>query len=70
MKFAAGLTVTGILSFIILEALKIIMVPVTTWVLGLLVLAIKFVLIVAVLGLVVGVGVFLYKRQKKMMAEV
>ena len=37
MKFAAGLTVTGILSFIILEALKIIMVPVTTWVLGLLV---------------------------------
>ena len=70
MKFAAGLTVTGILSFIILEALKIIMVPVTTWVLGLLVLAIKLVLVVAVLGLVIGVGVFLYKRQQKMMAEV
>jgi hypothetical protein len=70
MKFAAGLTVTGILSFIILEALKIIMVPVTTWVLGLLVLAIKFVLIVVVLGLVIGVGVYLYKRQQKMMAEV
>ena len=70
MKFAAGLTVTGILSFIILEALKIIMVPVTTWVLGLLVLAIKLVLVVMVLGLVIGVGVFLYKRQQKMMAEV
>jgi hypothetical protein len=70
MKFAAGLTITGILTFIVLEALKIIMVPVTTWVLGLLVLAIKLAMVVLVLGLVIGVGVFLYRRQKKMMAEV
>jgi Flp pilus assembly protein TadB len=70
MKFAAGLTITGILSFLVLEALKIIMVPVTTWVLGLLVLAVKLVLIVLVVGLVIGVGIFLYKRQQKMMEEV
>jgi hypothetical protein len=70
MKFAAGLTVTGILGFILLEALKIIMVPVTTWVLGLLVLAIKIALGLLVAGIVLGVGVWLYQRQKKMMAEV
>lgn len=73
MKFAAGLTVSGILGFIILEALKIIMVPVTTWVLGLLVLAVKIALGLIVVGMVLvvlGVGVWLYRRQKKMMAEV
>ena len=70
MKFAAGLTVTGILGFILLEALKIIMVPVTTWVLGLLVLAIKIAVGLLVVGIVLGVVVWLYRRQKKMMAEV
>jgi hypothetical protein len=70
MKFAAGLTVSGILGFIILEALKIIMVPVTTWVLGLLVLAVKIALGLIVVGIVLGVGVWLYRRQQQMMAEV
>jgi hypothetical protein len=70
MRFAAGLTVTGILGFILLEALKIIMVPVTTWVLGLLLLAVKIALILIVVGVVAAVGIYLYRRQKKMMAEV
>ena len=52
MKFAAGLTVTGILGFLLLEALKIIMVPVTAWVMGLLVVALK----IALIGLVLMVG--------------
>ncbi len=73
MRFAAGLTVTGILGFLLLEALKIIMVPVTAWVLGLLAVALKVLLIVLVVfavGIAIGVGVFFYKRQQKAAAEV
>ena len=72
MRFAAGLTVTGILGFLLLEALKIVMVPVTGWILGLLVIVIKIVLIglaLMVLAGVVGVGIFLYKRLQKKPAE-
>ncbi len=69
MKFAAGLTVTGILGFLLLEALKIIMVPVTAWVMGLLAIALKIVLIGLVLVVVIGVGIFLYSRQQKAAAE-
>jgi hypothetical protein len=65
MKFAAGLTVTGILGFLLLEALKIIMVPVTAWVMGLLAIALKIALIALVLVVVIGVGIFLYSRQQK-----
>jgi len=73
MRFAAGLTVTGILGFLLLEALKIIMVPVTAWVMGLLVVAVKIllgVLIVFALGMAIGVGVFFYNRHQKAAAEV
>ena len=70
MKFAAGLTVTGILGFLLLEALKIIMVPVTAWLMGLLVIALKIALIGLVLVVVIGVGIFLYRRQQKAAAEV
>ena len=69
MKFAAGLTVTGILGFLLLEALKIIMVPVTAWVMGLLVIVLKIALVGLVLVVVTGVGVFLYRRQQKAEAE-
>ena len=69
MKFAAGLTVTGILSFLLLEALKIVMVPVTAWVLAMLAVVLKVNLIGLVLLVVIGVGVFFYKRQQKVAAE-
>ena len=32
MRFAGGVTVAGIIGFIIVEALKILMVPITAWV--------------------------------------
>ncbi len=77
MRFAAGLTITGILGFLLLEALKIIMVPVTAWVMGLLAIALKMVLfalfiliVVLVGGIAIGVGVFFYKRHQKAAAEV
>jgi len=72
MRFAAGLTVTGIVGFLLLEALKILMVPVTAWVMGLLAVALKVVLVVLALllaGIVVGVGVFFYRRSQKAAAE-
>jgi len=73
MKFAAGLTVSGIVGFLLLEALKIIMVPVTAWVMGLLAVLLKFVLIglfLLFVGVVIGVGVFFYRRQQKASVEV
>jgi predicted RND superfamily exporter protein len=72
MKFAAGLTVTGILGFLLLEALKIIMVPVTAWVMGLLAIALKIVLIVLfvlAVGVAIAIGVFFYKRHQRTAAE-
>ena len=73
MKFAAGVTVTGILGLLLMEALKIVMVPVAGWVLGLLVILLKVLLIggvILVVGLLVAVGVFVYKRLKKSPLEV
>ena len=73
MKFAAGVTVTGIVGLLLMEALKIVMVPVAGWVLGLLVILLKVLLIgglILVVGLVVAVGVFVYKRLKKSPLEV
>jgi len=72
MRFAAGLTVSGIIGFIILEALKLLMPAVTVWVLGLLALALKIVLIG--LGLVValvaiGVAIFFFKRAMRSESE-
>ena len=73
MKFAAGLTVTGIVGLLLMEALKIIMVPVSAWLLSVLVVVVKFVLILlAILAAagVIGVGVWIYRRGKKASAEV
>ena len=72
MKFAAGLTVTGILSFLLLEALKLVMVPVTAWVIGFLALLIKIILIglgLVVAASVIGLAVFVYKRYERGRAE-
>ncbi len=77
MRFAAGLTVSGILGFLLLEALKIIMVPVTAWVIGLLAVLLKVVLVGllllvfgGVLAVGIAIGVFFYRRQQKAAAEV
>ena len=65
MRFAAGLTVTGIIGFILLEALKILMVPITAWIMGLLAMALKIVLVVLGLCAALGVGVFFLRRSQK-----
>ena len=73
MRFAAGLTVSGILGFLLLEALKIVMVPVTAWIMGLLAMALKVVLVVMgvlAVGIAVAVGMFVYKRFQRKSAEI
>jgi hypothetical protein len=65
MRFAAGLTASGIIGFLLLEALKILMVPITAWVMGLLALALKIVLIVLGSAAALGVGFFLYRRSQR-----
>lgn len=71
-KFAAGLTVSGILGFLLLEALKVVMVPVAGWVMGLLVIVVKVVLVALVIlaaAAVIGAGVWIYKRGQKASVE-
>jgi hypothetical protein len=70
MRFAAGLTASGIIGFLLLEALKILMVPITAWVMGLLALALKILLISLGAVAAVGVGVFVYRRSRSAGSEV
>lgn len=69
MRFAAGLTLTGLLGFLLLEALKIIMVPVMAWIMGLLAMALKVVLVVMALGAAALVIFLLYRWQKRTAPE-
>ena len=69
MRLAAGLTATGIIGFLLLEALKILMVPITAWVMGLLLVALKVLLITLGLAAALGVGLFVYRRSRKARAE-
>jgi hypothetical protein len=69
MRFAAGLTASGIIGFLLLEALKILMVPITAWVMGLLAVALKLLLITLGVGAALGVGFFFFRRARKASAE-
>ena len=69
MKLAAGFTVSGIIGFLLLEALKILMVPITAWVMGLLALALKIFLVVSGLGLALGLGIFFLRRSQRVQDE-
>lgn len=69
MRFAAALTVTGIIGFIILEVLKLLMEPVIAWVIAMLALALKIALIGLGLAAAIGVGVFFYRRSQKTEAQ-
>ncbi len=73
MKFAAGLTVSGVVGFLVLEALKLVVPTLAVWVIAILAFVFKAILILMVLGLVgavIGIGVFFYKRQQRRTAEV
>ena len=69
MRFAAGLTASGIIGFLLLEALKILMVPITAWVMGLLAIALKILLVTFGAATAVGLGVFFYRRSRRAEAD-
>ena len=69
MRLAAGLTATGVFGWLLLEALKILMVSVTAWVMGLLAAALKIVLMALAMGAALGVGVFFFRLARKAQAE-
>ena len=69
MRFAAGLTATGVIGWLLLEALKTLMIPVTAWVMGLLAAALKIALMALAVGAVLGLGVFFLRRSRKAQAE-
>jgi hypothetical protein len=72
MRFAAGLTVSGIVGFIILEALKLVVPTLAAWIIA--VLAFLFKAILIGLGLlaavvVIGIAIYVYKRMNRRRAE-
>jgi hypothetical protein len=69
MRFAAGLTAAGVIGWLLLEALKILMIPAAAWVMGLLAVALKIVLMALAVGAALGVGVFWFRRARKVQAE-
>ena len=70
MRFAAGLTASGVIGFLLLEALKILMVPITAWVMGLLAIALKVLLVTFGVAAALGAGFFFYRRSQKANAEI
>jgi Flp pilus assembly protein TadB len=72
MRFAAGITVTGIISLIVIEALKLLVPTLAVWLVAALTLILKVLAIGVVLMLVVGilgVGFFVYKRTQRHSVE-
>jgi hypothetical protein len=72
MKFAAGLTVSGIIGFILLEVLKLLLPTLAAGLLGLLTFLLKLLLIgigLTVAVAVIGIAIFLYRRAQKSSAE-
>lgn len=65
MKFAASLTATGLISLLVLEALKILLAPVAAWLLGLVMVAVKIALITLGVGLALGVSVWAFRRYRR-----
>ncbi len=69
MKLAASLTATGILGFLLLEALKILLAPVATWLLGAVIIAVKFLAVGTVLVTAIVVSVFVFRRLNRSRSE-
>jgi hypothetical protein len=73
MKFAAGLTVSGVIGFILLEVAKLLMPTIAAGILGFLVLLVKiFFIIFAIVAAAGALGLvyFFYKRNQRAEVEV
>lgn len=72
MKFAAGLTVSGVIGFIVLEVLKLLLPSLAAGLLAILTFLVKVLLFgigLAVAGVVIAIAIFLYRRAEKSRAE-
>ena len=72
MKFAAGLTVSGIIGFVLLEVLKFLLPTLAAWILALLTFVVKVILFgigLAVVVALIGIAIFIYKRAQKSREE-
>lgn len=72
MKFAAGLTVSGVIGFILLEVLKLLLPSLAAGLLAILTFLVKVLLFgigLAVAGVVIAIAIFLYRRAEKSRAE-
>ena len=72
MRFAAALTATGLLSFLILEIAKIVLEPVVAYLLAVLAAGVAIAFKIAMIGLVlmlgvgaIGVGIYVYRRTRQ-----
>jgi hypothetical protein len=73
MKFAAGLTVSGVIGFILMEVAALLMPTLAAGILAFLVLALKAILILFVIAVAagaLGLVYFFYKRGQRAEAEV
>ena len=70
MRFAAAITATGLLSFLLLEIAKLFIAPLIAWALGVLAIALKVLLLALAVGAAIGVGVYFYRRSKNASAEI
>jgi hypothetical protein len=73
MRFAAGFTATGIIGFLLYEALKILMAPVAAWLLGVVMVAVKVMVLVGgavLLLLAIAGSVWGYRRWARSREEV
>lgn len=65
MRFAAGLTITGVLGYLVMEALKILLAPVAVWLLGVVMLVTKVLLMTLGIAVLLGIaaaGYWAYRR--------
>jgi hypothetical protein len=62
MRFAAAFTATGIVGFLLLEALKIVLAPVALWLLGTVMVAVKVLAIGLFVVLALAASIWGYRR--------
>ena len=70
MRFAATLTATSLVGFLLLEALKILLAPVAAWLLVAVMVAVKMAAIGLGVVLALVLSVYMYKRMTRDPGEV
>ncbi|NNF14658.1 MAG: hypothetical protein HKN72_15635 [Gemmatimonadetes bacterium] len=73
MRLAAAFTATGIIGFLLLEALKIVLAPVALWLMGVVMVAVKVLMLgvgAAVVILAIVASIWGYRRWTQSRGEV